>query len=87
MTTLTNEPIVLDRPNQIALYRLSVLKTKLKMESHGMKSRGGALRPQIAAEFGLKARDSYATFITEIQRRIDAGMAELQANATEEVAQ
>ena len=80
MNTETNAP------NQIALYRLSVLKAKLKMEKVGLKSSGGALRPQIAAEFGLKARDSYDTFIAELQRRIDAGMAALQAGA-EEVAQ
>jgi hypothetical protein len=51
----------------IGAYRLLSLKSMLRMESKGMKSRGGALRPRIAEELGLKPRDSYEVFIAKIE--------------------
>lgn len=69
---MTNQPaIVFDTPASIRFYRLCSLRGMLRMESKGMKSRGGALRPQIAEELGLKPRDSYDKFIKEVQKRID----------------
>lgn len=58
-------------PEAISFYRLASLKGMIRMESVGMKSRGGALRPRIAAELGLKPRAPHAEFIAEIQRRMD----------------
>ena len=58
-------------PEGISYTRLASLKGMLKLEKIGMKTRGGALRPRIAAEFGLNKRDSHDKFITEIQRRMD----------------
>jgi hypothetical protein len=62
---------VINTPEGIAAYRLLSLRGMLRMEKAGMKTRGGALRPRIAAELGLKARDSHDTFITEIERRLE----------------
>lgn len=48
------------------------IKGMVKLESKGMKSRGGSIRPRIAAALGLKPRDSYEKFIETIQAKIDA---------------
>ena len=61
--------------NAISYGRLASLKGMLKLEKVGLKTRGGALRPRIAAEFGLKARDSHDKFIAEIQRRMEEYLA------------
>lgn len=58
-------------PEQIAYVRLASLKAQLKMEKVGMKTRGGALRPRLAAEFGLKPRDTHQKFIDTIQDRMN----------------
>ena len=71
MTTLTGW--------KIHAYRLASLKMQLKMEAAGMTSSGGAIRPRIAAEFGLKPRASHAEFIEAVEKRI----AELVAANTE----
>ena len=60
-----------DTPDGIAYFRLASLKAQLKIEKVGMKSRAGALRPRLAAEFGLKPRDTYDLFINTIQARMD----------------
>jgi hypothetical protein len=50
-----NETIVLDKPEQIYLYRLSVLKAGLKLEKMGLKrGKGPSCYSQIKHEFGLK---------------------------------
>lgn len=59
-------------PAHVSFFRLCQLRGALKMEKIGLKGRGGALRPQIAAELGLKPRASYDDFIAEVQKRIDA---------------
>lgn len=74
MTALTT-PIAIDT------YRLASLRAILKLEKAGMKGRGGALRPKIAAELGLKARDSHDTFIQELTKRIEAAHAEMAQEA------
>jgi hypothetical protein len=58
-------------PQSIDYVRLGVLKGMVKLESKGMQTRGGAIRPRIAAEFGLKPRASYADFIATIQKKMD----------------
>jgi hypothetical protein len=61
--------------------RLCTIKTMLKLERAGMKGRGGALRPKIAAELGLKARDSYDTFIAVCETKIEESLRQLQGEA------
>lgn len=63
---------VISTPSGIAAARLLSLRGMLRMEKIGMKSRGGALRPRIAAELGLKARDSHDTFIAAIEKKLEA---------------
>ena len=52
-------------------YRLVSLKGMLKLESLGMKTRGGALRPRLAREFGLKPRSTYDEFIGAINKKLE----------------
>ena len=56
----------------VILFALASQKMQLKLESMGMKSSGGALRPRIAAQHGLKPRDSREKFIEVIQAKMDA---------------
>ncbi len=49
--------------NAVAYARFASLKGALKLESVGMKTRGGSLRPKLAKEFGLKPRDSFDKYI------------------------
>jgi len=63
----------------IDYYRLTTLKHALKLESKGLKSRGGALRPQWHAQLGLRSRDSYLVFVNRI---IDLQNEYLKANGT-----
>jgi len=75
-----------DTPNEIAYFRLASLKGQLKLESKGLKmSTGRALRPQIAAEFGLKPRDSYDKFITVIQGLMDKAIADRAAAIAKDI--
>lgn len=60
----------IDTPAGIHYFRLASLKGMLALEQVGLKTRGGALRPRIAAELGLKPRDSYDVYIREIVRRM-----------------
>lgn len=66
------EGITCTTPDQIAFFRLASLKQQLKMEKVGLKSSGGAIRPRIAAEFGLKPRDSHDKFIAAVQAKMDS---------------
>lgn len=61
-------------------FRLASLRMQLRLEARGMKSSGGAIRPRIAAEFGLKPRSDYSKFI----EAIEAKMAELPVAAKAE---
>lgn len=56
----------------ITYFQLATLKQALKLESKGLKSRGGAIRPKFAAQLGLKPRDSYEAFIAEVEKRMQA---------------
>lgn len=68
---ISQQPITLVGPDEVSYGRLAALKGALKLERVGLKTRGGALRPRLAAEFGLKPRDSYDKFIQVIQTRMD----------------
>lgn len=57
-------------PAEIAAFRLLSLRGMLRMEKVGMKTRGGALRPRIAAEMNLKPRDSYEQYIAAIDAKL-----------------
>ena len=65
MTTL-----IATTPNQISFVRLASLKGMVKLEKAGMKTRAGAIRPRIAAELGLKPRDTFDTFINTIEAKM-----------------
>lgn len=62
----------------IEYVRLASLKGRVKLESVGMKSRVGPIRPFLAVEFGLKPRAPYADYIAAIQAKMDVILAETQ---------
>lgn len=49
--------------NAVSYARFAALKGALKLESLGMKTRGGALRPRLAKEFGLSPRAPHLDYI------------------------
>jgi hypothetical protein len=62
---------VFDTADGIALYRLAAMKAKIRLERDGIRT-GKSARVLMAAELGLKARDSYGVFLDALQVRIDA---------------
>lgn len=54
---------VFDTPDGISYFRFASIKAQLKMEKVGLKSRGGALRPRLAKEFGLSPRAPHSDYI------------------------
>lgn len=56
----------------VQYFRLASLKQQLKLESLGMKSSGGVIRPRIAKEFNLPARASHQQFIDAVQAKMDS---------------
>ena len=66
------QAIVCKTPEQISAFRLLSVKMQLRLESKGLRSSGGALRPRLAAEFGLKPRASYEQYIAAIDARLAA---------------
>ena len=62
-------------------FRLLSIKHQLKLEKLGLKSSGGALRPRLAKEFGLKPRDSHATYIAKIEEELAKIEARLKGGA------
>lgn len=55
---------------QVEYFRFSSIKHQLKLEKLGLKSRGGALRPRLAKEFGLKPRATYEEFIAYCEAKM-----------------
>jgi hypothetical protein len=55
----------------VTYFRMASLKSQLRLEKVGMKSSGGALRPRLAKEFGLKPRDSHDLYIAHCQAYLD----------------
>lgn len=62
----------------IAFVRLASLKGRLSLEKAGLEFKGPATRPLIAAEFGLKPRDSYDMYIAAIVAKMNEILAEKQ---------
>ncbi len=62
----------------VGYVRLASLKGMLNLESKGLKSRAGPLRPKLAAEFGLKPRAPYTDFIAAIQAKMEEMLPEIQ---------
>ena len=58
--------------NKIELYRLATLRWMLRLEKEGLKHSSGALRPKIAAEFGLSPRADHEELILVISALISA---------------
>jgi len=63
----------------VTYYMLASQKQQLKLESKGLMSSGGALRPRLAAQHGLKPRDSREKYIEVIQAKMDAILSARQA--------
>lgn len=70
---------MVNTPDGVEYFRLASLKQQLKLENLGMKSRGGAIRPRIAKEFGLNPLASYASYIDIVEQRMEALRAKLTA--------
>ena len=70
------EGVMLSTPTEINFGRFASLKGALKLESKGLKSRAGPLRPQLAAEFGLKPRDSHDKYIQFCVDKMNEGYAQ-----------
>jgi len=66
-----DQPLVFDTEDQINFFRFASLKHQLKLETRGLRSSGGALRPRLAAEFGLGPRDDREHYIAYCQARMD----------------
>jgi hypothetical protein len=77
----TDNGVVLSGSTEMSYARLASLKGALKLEKAGLKTRGGPLRPKIAAELGLKKTDPHQKFIDVIQAKMDAMLAAREAAA------
>lgn len=62
---------VISTPAGVAAVRLLSLRGMLRLEKIGLKTRGGALRPRIASEFGLPPRSSHDDFIAAIEKKLE----------------
>lgn len=65
-----NSATVINTPEGIEYFRFASIKYQLKMEKIGLKSSGGALRPRLAKEFGLKARATHDEYIAHCVKRM-----------------
>lgn len=64
----------------ISIYRLASMKGAVRLESLGMKSRGGSRTALMRKELGLKARAPHADVIKAIENKI----AELREESAKE---
>lgn len=75
--------MMLTEPNQIAIYRLMVLRSGLKLEIKGMKVKGGkSCYSVIRSEFGLKG--DRASVLEQLDAIINHETAELETKAKKE---
>ncbi len=65
-------------PAELSHFQLCAIRGRLKLESKGLKFRGGATRPAVAASLGLKPRDTYDKFLSVIETKIEESRAQLQ---------
>jgi hypothetical protein len=63
--------IIADTPNKIEYFNLSRAKSAIKLESVGLKSRGGSVRKMYAIHFGLKPSASHEIVIQKIQEKMN----------------
>ncbi|BAU16381.1 hypothetical protein FDH89_gp53 [Pseudomonas phage phiR18] len=72
-TTILPDDVAAVTPGSIPMsyYRLLALRAQLRIQAAGMKTRSGSIRKKIAAELGLKPRDSYEVFIARINELIE----------------
>jgi hypothetical protein len=70
MTITHNAGVTVVTGDSVNLFRLISIKHQLKLEKLGMKSRGGALRPRLAKEFGLRPRAPHADFIAYCEKKL-----------------
>ena len=56
---------------RVDAFRWLSVKGQLRLEALGMKSSGGALRPRLATELGLKPRAPHSDFMAEVEERLD----------------
>jgi hypothetical protein len=63
--TILPDDIAAKTPGAVSMsfYRLLSIRATLRLQAAGIKTRGGSIRKRVAAEFGLKPRDSYEAFI------------------------
>jgi len=65
----------LEMAEHVRYMRLCSIKSQLRLESIGLKSSGGALRPRLAKEFGLSRFMVYELWINHFQQLIDQAVA------------
>jgi hypothetical protein len=63
--------LIADTNEKIEYFNLSRAKSAIKLESLGMKSRGGSLRKKFAIHFGLKSNASHEQVIEKIQEKMN----------------
>lgn len=68
---------------EFSYYRLATIKGALTLESKGMTSRQGPLRPKLATEFGLKPRAPFEDYINVAQTKMAAILEANKANQKE----
>jgi hypothetical protein len=64
------DTITIIKGEGVKAYRLLAIKQRIKMEKLGLKFRGGSTRAAVAAELGLKSRDSHQKFIEAIDKKL-----------------
>lgn len=64
---------------EVNYFCLASWKGALKLEKHGLKSSGGAVRPRIAARLGLKPRQDRDVFIARIEELMNQILEETRA--------
>lgn len=74
-----NETIVMSTKEELSYANYAIMKGALKMEKAGLKSRGGALRPRLAAQFGLKKTAPHDDFIAYCESQMVILLAKKQA--------
>lgn len=57
----SNPTVLITGADGMEVFRLLSMRGRLRMESHGLKSRGGSVRKKVCDEFGIKRRS-----ITEV---------------------
>jgi len=63
--------IVIDKPAGIEIFRLRSLIGRIRMESVGMKSRGGSTRTIVAKQLGLRPRIPHLDLIKILEEKIE----------------